>query len=179
MHDQCRKISNVEDDITSPVSSPVTGLAESAVGSAVEAAVAAHREDRGPLLPVLHAVQHELGWLPPQTAALVAKALNVSRADVHGVITFYADFRQHAPARRTLRICGAEACQARGSRALAAHAGQRHGATGTQDLCIEQVLCLGNCALGPAIELDGVLHGRVDAARFDALTDGSTHGSHR
>ncbi len=168
MHDQCRKISHVEDDITSPVSS----LAESGVGSAVEAAVAAHREDRGPLLPVLHAVQHELGWLPPETAGLVAKALNLSRAEVYGVITFYADFRQQPPARRTVRICGAEACQARGSRALTAHARRSLGAS-AGEIAVEQVLCLGNCALGPAVQLDGVLHGRVDADRFDELTNGA------
>ncbi|CUR59240.1 NADH dehydrogenase (Ubiquinone) 24 kDa subunit [metagenome] len=166
MHDQCRKISHVEDDITSPV----TSLAESAVGSAVEAAVAAHREDRGPLLPVLHAVQRELGWLPPETAGLVGKALNLSRAEVYGVITFYADFRSQPPARRTVRVCGAEACQARGARALSQHARERLGAR--PDLAVEQVLCLGNCALGPTIELDGVLHGRVDPARFDALVEG-------
>ena len=101
MHDQCRKISNVEDDITSPVSSPVTGLAESAVGSAVDLAVAAHRGDQGPLLEVLHAVQAELGYVPTEAARLVADRLNLSRADVHGVVTFYHDFRDEPAGRRT------------------------------------------------------------------------------
>ncbi|MGD9962059.1 NAD(P)H-dependent oxidoreductase subunit E [Nocardioides sp.] len=143
----------------------------SAVASAVDAAVATHRDDRGALLPVLHAIQREIGWLPPEVTGLVAQALNLSRAEVHGVITFYADFRQQPPARRTVRVCGAEACQARGARALLAHAHGRLDAVGASDTALERVLCLGNCALGPAVEVDGVLHGRVDADRFDVLVE--------
>jgi formate dehydrogenase subunit gamma len=153
------------------ISNPVPSSAAARFVSAVEAAVAAHRADRGPLLPVLHAIQGELGWLPPETTSLVATALNLSRAEVHGVITFYADFRQQPPARRTIRVCGAEACQARGARDLAAHARRRLGTSGTADLALEQVLCLGNCALGPAVEVDGHLYGRVDADRFDVLLE--------
>lgn len=148
------------------------------LADAVQSAVAACRDERGPLLPVLHAVQTELGWLPPGTTALVARALNLSRADVHGVVTFYADFRVAAPARRTVRICGAEACQARGARDLVEHATRRLGlglgdTSPTGELALEQVFCLGNCALGPAVEVDGTLHGRVDAARFDSIVAGA------
>jgi formate dehydrogenase subunit gamma len=147
-----------------------------AVADAVDAAVAVHRDAPGPLLEVLHSVQAELGWLPPATTALVAERLNLSRAEVHGVITFYKDFRTSPPATSTVRVCLAEACQARGARALVAEAEQRLGlrvgesaADGTREL--QQVFCLGNCALGPAIEVDGVLHGRVDSARLAAILD--------
>ena len=141
------------------------------VGDAVDAAVAVHRDEPGALLEVLHAVQAELGWLPSTTTRLVAERLNLSRAEVHGVITFYKDLRTEPPAVSTVRICLAEACQSRGARELAARAEQRLGlrvgdtaADGSVEL--QQVFCLGNCALGPAVEVDGVLHGRVDDARL-------------
>ncbi|NUS51233.1 MAG: NADH-quinone oxidoreductase subunit E [Nocardioidaceae bacterium] len=140
----------------------------------VSAAVAAHRDEPGPLLAILHDVQRELGYLPREATALLAEELNLSRADVHGVVTFYRDFRDTPPARRTVRICRAEACQARGARDLVAHAEQRLGVAvgettpdgGTE---LDQVFCFGNCALGPTVEVDGRLHGRVDATRFDDL----------
>ena len=159
------------------MSGSTTTLDPLVLANAVDAAVAAHRDDRGPLLPVLHTVQAELGWLPPAVIALVARALNLSRAEVYGVISFYADFRDVPPARRTVRICGAEACQARGSRDLVQHATRRLGlelGSSSPDgaVALEQVFCLGNCALGPAVEVDGTLHGRVDAARFDTLVEG-------
>ena len=99
----------------------MTGVAPAAgldVVQAVDIAVAAHRDDEGPLLEVLHSVQAELGWIPPEATRLVAERLNLSRADVHGVVTFYADFRDRPPAAHVLRVCAAEACQARGSRDL-------------------------------------------------------------
>jgi len=140
----------------------------------VSGAVAAHRGEPGPLLAILHDVQRELGYLPREATALLAQELNLSRADVHGVVTFYKDFRDTPPARRTVRICRAEACQARGARDLVAHAEQRLGVpvgAAAPDGSVElgQVFCFGNCALGPTVEVDGRLHGRVDAARFDEL----------
>ncbi len=151
---------------------PPPGASRNAVEDAVAGAVAAHRDEAGALLPILHDVQTELGWLPPEATPLVAKALNLSRADVHGVVSFYADFRDRPPARRVLRICRAEACQSVGGRDLARAAEERLGigfGETTDGVDLETVFCLGNCALGPSIELDGRLYGRVDAARLEQL----------
>jgi formate dehydrogenase subunit gamma len=155
----------------------MTGVAPAAgldVVQVVDLAVAAHRDDEGPLLEVLHSVQAELGWVPPEATRLVADRLNLSRAEVHGVLTFYADLRQSPPAAHRLRVCAAEACQARGSRDLVVAAERRLGtALGEQTADgrweLDKVFCLGNCALGPAAEVDGVTYGRVDAARLDTL----------
>jgi formate dehydrogenase subunit gamma len=155
----------------------MTGVAPAAdldVVQAVDLAVAAHRDDEGPLLEVLHAVQAELGWVPNEATRLVADRLNLSRAEVHGVVTFYADLRQSPPARHHVRVCAAEACQARGSRDLVDAAQRRLGvALGEQTPAgrwgLDKVFCLGNCALGPSAEVDGVTYGRVDAGRLDAL----------
>jgi formate dehydrogenase subunit gamma len=155
----------------------MTGVAPAAdldVAQAVDLAVAAHRDDEGPLLEVLHAVQAELGWVPNEATRLVADRLNLSRAEVHGVVTFYADLRQSPPARHTVRVCAAEACQARGSRDLVDAAQRRLGvALGEQTpdgrWGLDKVFCLGNCALGPSAEVDVVTYGRVDQARLETL----------
>ncbi|WP_157555486.1 NAD(P)H-dependent oxidoreductase subunit E [Nocardia crassostreae] len=135
---------------------------------------AAHRTERGALLPILHDIQEALGHVPPQAIGVLADVLNLSRADVHGVVSFYHDFRG-APAGRThVRVCRAEACQAVGAAELVALLAQRYG-IGMGDtspdgaLTADQVFCLGNCALGPSVEIDGTLHGRVDAERLTAL----------
>jgi formate dehydrogenase subunit gamma len=140
----------------------------------VSSAVAAHRGEPGPLLAILHDVQRQVGYVPREASALLAQELNLSRADVHGVVTFYRDFRDRPPARRTVRICRAEACQARGARELVSHAEQRLGtavgeASPDGEVELDQVFCFGNCALGPAVEVDGRLYGRVDADRLDAI----------
>jgi formate dehydrogenase subunit gamma len=149
------------------------------LASLVRRLVAEHKDDRGALLPILHDLQHELGYVPRDAVPLLAKELNVSRADVHGVVTFYRDFRDRPAGRTTVRICRAEACQARGSDALVAHATDRLdlqlGATSADGaLTLDQVFCLGNCALGPNIEVAGRMYGRVDAERFDALVAEAT-----
>jgi formate dehydrogenase subunit gamma len=132
-----------------------------------------HAADRGPLIPVLHDLQHELGYVPPEAAALLAKELNLSRADVYGVVTFYRDFRD-APAAAHVRVCRGEACQAVGAEALADQARARLR-TGFGELGIDgatrldQVFCLGNCGLGPSVEVNGTVYGRVDAAQLDTL----------
>jgi len=143
---------------------------------AVQAALARLQDLPGALLPVLHAVQEALGYVPPDAVPLIAHGLNLSRAEVHGVISFYHHFRTRPVGRHVLRLCRAEACQARGAAALEAHARARlgidfHDTTADGALTLEPAYCLGNCALSPALLLDEELHGRVDAAAFDALVD--------
>ena len=128
----------------------------------------------GPLLPALHAVQGHFGFVPAAATQLLATTFNLSRAEVHGVITFYDFFRTEPPGKRIVRICQAEACQSMGSEALAAHAKARlgvdfHHTTADGAVSLEPVYCLGNCACAPAIMIDERLHGRVSPARFDAL----------
>lgn len=143
--------------------------------AAVRAACMAHRDRPGALLPVLHAVQDALGCVAPAAIALVARELNLSRAEVHGVASFYHHFRGTPPGRHVVRLCRAEACQARGARALEAHAKQvldiDFGATSRDGaVTLEAVYCLGNCACGPSLLVDGDdLHANVTPARFDAL----------
>ena len=128
----------------------------------------------GALLPILHAVQAEFGHVPQVALPLIAKALNISKAEVHGVMSFYHDFRE-APAGRHLgKLCRAEACQAVGADSVAAHAKAVlgvgfHETTADNRVTLEPVFCLGLCACGPAAIIDGTLHGRLDAPRLDAL----------
>ena len=136
--------------------------------------IAAHATREGPLLPILHDVQSAFGCVDSEAEAAIAIALNLSRAEVHGVITFYDFFRTEPPGLRIVRICQAEACQSMGSEALAAHAKARlgvdfHHTTADGAVSLEPVYCLGNCACAPAILIDERLYGRVSPARFDAL----------
>jgi formate dehydrogenase subunit gamma len=140
----------------------------------IRSAAKARRGEAGPLLPLLHDVQGEFGYLPQGCERILADELNLSRADVHGVIGFYRDFRRTPPARVAVRICRAEACQAVGADALVGHVKQRVGigfgeVTVDTAASLDQVFCFGNCALGPTVEIAGRLHGRVDGARFDQL----------
>jgi formate dehydrogenase subunit gamma len=128
----------------------------------------------GALLPILHAVQEALTFIPKDAVPLIAKELNLSIAEVHGVVTFYHYFLQERPGRSIVHLCRAEACQALGSVALETHVKARlgidyHGTTRDGAITLEPVYCLGNCALGPSIMIDQQLHGRVTAERFDAL----------
>ena len=133
----------------------------------VERILAAKRELPGALLPVLHEVQDALGYIPPDTVPLIAQRLNLSRAEVHGVISYYAHFRQTPPQRHLVRVCCAEACQAVGGEALAEHARARLAGS---DITLEPVYCLGLCACGPSLQVDeATLHGQVTAEKFDAL----------
>lgn len=140
---------------------------------AAQVIAGAARQD-GPLLPVLRALQEAFGYVDPRSVPLVADALNTSRAEVHGVVGFYSDLRSEPPAERVVRVCRAEACQAVGADALVAHACESLGvglgeATPDGAVGLEQVFCLGNCALGPSVMVDRTVVGRVDAARFDEL----------
>jgi formate dehydrogenase subunit gamma len=128
------------------------------------------------LLPVLHALLEEFGYVDERAVPLVAEALNLSRAEVVGVVNFYDDFRQEPPGRHVLRICRAEACQAMGGESLVEHISRRLDAppgqtTADGEFTIESVYCLGNCALAPAMMLDGRLHGRVSPALAEALIE--------
>lgn len=128
---------------------------------------ARHRGQAGALLPILHDIQHELGYVPEEAVPLVAQELNLSRAEVHGVITYYSHFRRTPPGKHVVQVCCAEACQANGSEALAAHAAKRarHG-----DVTVEPVYCLGLCSVGPNIQIDeDELHAQVTPKKFDAL----------
>ncbi|MBV9756607.1 MAG: formate dehydrogenase subunit gamma [Alphaproteobacteria bacterium] len=136
--------------------------------------VAAQAGREGALLPILHAIQAEFGYLPAEAVPLIAKALNLSRAEVHGVISFYHDFRRHPPGRHVLQLCRAEACQSMGADALAARARDRLGVAWgetTRDgaVTLEPVFCLGLCACAPSAMLDGRPVARLDPARLDAL----------
>lgn len=154
--------------------SPAAAVATPEQLAAVDAAISRLASLPGACLPILHAIQGELGFVPPAAIERIAKALNLSRADVHGVLTYYHDFRTAPPGRRVLKVCRAEACQAVGCDRLERHLRERHGAplgatTADGALTVDAVYCLGNCALGPSVLLDGRLHGRVTPERLDAL----------
>ena len=124
------------------------------------------------LVQMLQAIVTRHGWVSEDTIRTLAHAVNLSRAEVHGVVSYYHDFRTEPPGTHIVKICQAEACQAMGSRRLTAHATRTLGAEmhGTRDgVTIEPVYCLGNCACAPAIMIDGRTHGRVDTGRFDEL----------
>jgi formate dehydrogenase subunit gamma len=136
--------------------------------------IAAHAKGEGATLLVLHALQETFGCVPEEAVPMVADALNLSRAEVHGVVTFYHDFRREPPGRHVLKLCRAEACQSRGGDALAEHAHARlgtgwGGTTADGSVTVEPVFCLGLCACAPAAMLDGRVVGRLDGARLDAL----------
>ena len=128
----------------------------------------------GALLPVLHAIQDELGYIPEDAVSIIAAEMNLTRAEVHGVVTFYHDFRSHPPGRHMVRICQAESCQAAGSEGLTAHARKSlgigfHQTTGDGSCSLEPVYCLGNCALSPSIMVNREVFGRVSEERFDEI----------
>lgn len=128
----------------------------------------------GALLPILHEVQDALGFIPPSVVPQIAQALNLSRAEVHGVISYYHHFRSKPAARHVVRICRAESCQAMGAEALLAHAERHlgcavHGHSRDGAFTLEPVYCLGLCASSPALMLDEEPHARMTPKRFDAL----------
>jgi formate dehydrogenase subunit gamma len=140
----------------------------------VRRAVAEHKERPGPLLEVLHAIQSALGFVPAGAVPLIAEELNLSRAEVHGVLTFYHHFRHSRPGRHLVSLCRAESCQSMGAEALALHARQRlgidfHQTTANGEFSLEPIYCLGNCACSPAAMIDGRLYGRVTPELFDTL----------
>ncbi len=137
------------------------------------AIIAAEAGCEGAALPILHALQAEFGCVPKDAIPMIAAALNITRAEMHGIVTFYHDFRGHPPGRHVLRLCRAEACQSLGADALAAQTCERlgidwHETTPDGAITLEPVFCLGLCAIGPAGMLDGRPLGRLDPARVAA-----------
>jgi formate dehydrogenase subunit gamma len=136
--------------------------------------IAGHKHHEGPTLVILHALQEAFGYVPEPAIPMVASALNLSRAEVHGVFTFYHDFRHRPAGRHVLKLCRAEACQAAGGDALAARAEAKLGislgnTTADDRVTLEPIYCLGLCATAPSAMLDGRVVGRLDDARLDAL----------
>lgn len=153
------------------MSSAAVSLAE-----IVEAAVSEHRGRIGALLPVLHSVQDKLGHVPSEAVPMLASALNLSRAEIHGVISFYHDFRLEPAGEHIVHLCRAEACQAMGARELERHALARLGiawgeSTADGLFTLEPVYCLGNCACAPSLRINDEIHARVTPERFDELID--------
>lgn len=133
---------------------------------------AARADERGPLLEVLHDVMTHRGWISETDVREIADVLNLSIAEVHGVVSFYEDFRRTPPPDHVVRVCRAEACQAVGADEL--HRSVLAGLAGRQDVELREVFCFGNCALGPTVEIDGVLKGRMDAEQVLAASQGWT-----
>ncbi len=143
----------------------------------VEQAVEQHRGKIGALMPVLHSIQETFGFIPTEAVPIMASALSLSRAEVHGVMSFYHDFRTEPAGEHIVQLCRAEACQAMGARELEAHARERLGVgfgetTADGLFTLEPVYCLGNCACSPSIRVDDATYARVTAEKFDALIAG-------
>jgi formate dehydrogenase subunit gamma len=135
---------------------------------------AAHGNKPDELLEILHALQHDIGYVPEAVLPTIANALNLSRAEVHGVVSFYHDFKRQPQGKHTIKICRAEACQSMGVDKLCDHAEKKLGTEigGTSKdgkFTVEAVYCLGNCALSPAIMIGEDLYGKVDPKRFDEI----------
>jgi len=140
----------------------------------IDVLIAKHRQQPGALLPLLHAIQDAVGYVPEYCYASISKALSLSVAEVHGVVTFYHHFRTHKPGRHIMQICRAESCQAMGSEVLEAHAKSclnvdYHQTTADGAITLERVYCMGNCALSPTGVIDDEIYGRVSPAELDAL----------
>jgi formate dehydrogenase subunit gamma len=138
------------------------------------AAIARHASSEGPLLQILHAVQQSLNHIPPAAIPIIASSLNLSRAEVHGVVTFYHFFRQHPCGTHVVQVCQAEACRSMNCEGLTARAKELlgidfHQTTLDGQYTLEPVYCLGNCACAPSIMIDGELHGRVTAESLPEL----------
>ncbi len=143
----------------------------------VEEILAQHKGMEGALLPILHAVQAEFGFVPQEALPIIAKDLNISRAEVHGVMSFYHDFREKPAGQHIVKLCRAEACQAVGADRVAAHAIKSlgtdwHGTTADGKITLEPIFCLGLCACGPAAIVDGKLVGRLDEAKLTQIIGG-------
>jgi formate dehydrogenase subunit gamma len=145
-----------------------------ALSEILETVIETHQGKIGALLPVLHSIQEKLGHIPSESVPMIAGAMNLSRAEVNGVMSFYHDFRTEPAGQHILHLCRAEACQAMGSRELENHVkarlGIEYGETTSNGLfTLEPVYCLGNCACAPSLRVNDDLHARVTAETFDAL----------
>ena len=140
----------------------------------IEEILRAHKGMEGSLLPILHAIQAEFGYIPQSALPIIAQDLSLSKAEVHGVMSFYHDFRENPAGKHVLKLCRAESCQSMGADRVAAHAQKAlgiewHETTKDGRVTLEPIFCLGLCACGPAAIVDGKLVGRVDEARIDAI----------
>ncbi|MHB0776521.1 formate dehydrogenase subunit gamma [Halomonas sp. WWR20] len=138
--------------------------------------VDALKNEPGAMLPILHAIQDRFGYIPDAAVPIIAETLRHTRAEVHGIISFYHHFRRHPVGSHVVQVCRAEACQSMGSRQLEAHVKQQlgvdyHQTSRDNEFTLEPVYCLGNCACGPSIRVDDHVHGRMTAAKFDRLVD--------
>ena len=145
-----------------------------AMETIVQDIIAALKDKPGALLPILHAVQDKLGYVPSESVPAIAKALNLSRAEVHGVISFYHYFRDTAPGKQTIHLCRAESCQAMGGKKLEVHVKSTlgidyHETTADGKFSLEPVYCLGNCACSPAMQIGHDIYGRVSADNFESI----------
>jgi len=144
------------------------------IETSVEQIIERLQDKPGALLPILHAVQDQIGYIPSQVLPTIAEALNLSRAEVHGVVSFYHYFRSSPPGRNSIQICRAESCQAMGSRNLEAHAKKSlqidfNQTTADGEFTLVPVYCLGNCACSPSVRVGDNIYGHVDAEKFDEL----------
>ena len=141
--------------------------------SVIASKIVEHYESKPEMLmQILHGVVERFGYIPEAAIRQLADELNLSRADVHGVVSYYHDFRTEPPGKHIVKICQAEACQSMGSRELTRHAEESLGIkmrSGDDDISLEPVYCLGNCACSPAVMIDGRTFGRVSLERFDEL----------
>jgi len=146
----------------------------------IAAICASYGDSAANLLEILHDWQHASGFISPDDERVVAAALNLSAAEVHGVVSFYPDFKTSPPARHTIKLCRAEACQAQGARTLEHDLTETYGSMSAEaapgaSVALEPVYCLGNCGLGPAAMVDGQLVGRANASRIDAILKDKGH----
>jgi formate dehydrogenase subunit gamma len=140
----------------------------------IETHIEAHQAIPGGLMPLLHAIQDDFGYIPEESYASISRALNLSVAEVHGVVSFYHYFRTHTPGRHILQVCRAESCQAMGCTELEQHLKSQlgvdyHQTTADGAITLEPVYCLGNCALSPAVMMDDEIYGRVSASQVDQI----------
>ncbi len=144
------------------------------IPATVQTIISALQDKPGALVPILHAIQDKLGYIPTDSVPAIAKALNLSRAEVHGVISFYHYFRDTAPGKQTIHVCRAESCQAVGGKHLENHIKESlgidyHETTQDGKFSLEPVYCLGNCACSPAIQIGHEVYGRVSPDNFDSI----------
>lgn len=149
-----------------------TGNINPKVQANAQAIIASLKDKPGALLPILHGIQDQLGYIPAETVSAIADALNLSRAEVHGCISFYHYFRDTPPGKTTIHLCRAESCQAMGSKALEEHVKSRlgidyHETTKDGAFSLEPVYCLGLCACSPSMQVGKEVYGRVSAESFD------------
>jgi formate dehydrogenase subunit gamma len=147
-----------------------------AANEKIQSIIIEHKPKLGALLPILHAVQDEFNFIPPNAITLIAQAMNQTAAEIHGVISFYRHFHTEKPGAHRVEICRAEACQARGGRALEAHAKKSlnvdyHQTTTDRNITLDPVYCLGNCACGPNIRIGNDVIAAVSPAKFDLTVE--------